>query len=283
MRLLAYYSNKGLDEELVTSFARGAREHGVAVKIWPKLEDVLPSDVVVLFGVKARVRHEEFRAAGIQTIVLDKGYVRHAAPGGQKWCEYWRVAVNAHHPTGYLMDQKQPHDRFNRLGLEMREWRRKGDTVIYAGSSDKYHRFNGLEEANSYARSVVSKIRKLTNRAIIYRPKPSWKDAQRIEGVTFSRPPERIHQTLVGAHVLVTNGSNACFEAVLAGVPTIVLGEAVAKPISSTSLKRIERPQLAGMDERLQWAANLAYAQWTMPEMRSGECWSHIGGLLRAQ
>lgn len=81
---------------------------------------------------------------------------------------------------------------------------------------------------------------------------------------------------LRNAHVMVTHGSNACFEAVLAGVPVIVLGDAVAKPISSTVIEEVRRPHLARARDRKQWLANLMYHQWTMPEFEGGEAWNHI-------
>jgi len=66
------------------------------------------------------------------------------------------------------------------------------------------------------------------------------------------------------------------------GVPTIVLGEAVSAPLSSSSLGDIEAPRLAKFSQRLQWAADLAYCQWTIDEFRSGEAWPHLRKLLIA-
>lgn len=282
MKLIAYFSDKEIDKAVAGAFVAGARVHGVdAVAMAGKAADDYAIDAVVLFGVKARARFDAFRAAGVNTIVLDKGYVRWRAEGPNKWCEFWRVAVNAHHPTRYLATMRSPSDRFDRLGLEMLPWRPSGKAVIYAGSSAKYHSFNGLAPATRYARKIVSRLRELTERPIIYRPKPSWHEAEPVRGAAYSRPPEHLSDLLPNAHALVTNGSNASFEAILAGVPTIVLGEAVSAPLSSDALEDIETPRLADMEARLQWAADLAYCQWTLAELRSGEAWPHIDKQLR--
>jgi hypothetical protein len=75
---------------------------------------------------------------------------------------------------------------------------------------------------------------------------------------------------------MVTHGSNACFEAVCEGVPCIVLGNGVAKPISSTQLEDVDNPRLASDSEREAWLNGLSYWQWSRDEMESGECWDYV-------
>jgi len=79
---------------------------------------------------------------------------------------------------------------------------------------------------------------------------------------------------------LVTHGSNACFDAVCLGIPCIILGDAVAKNMSSTTLDEIESPRLASEAERHQWLSDLAYWQWTEAEHASGEAWDFLGKRL---
>lgn len=296
MKLLCLHSDKELDRALMAAFGKGAERHGVKVEIEQGgSEPRGGADVVALFGVKARTRFEAYRARGVHTVMLDKGYVRHHV-GPRKWCEYWRIAVNAHHPTRYVMWLGADATRFQALGLRIADWRERiewppssgpgqpvgGGHVVFAGSSDKYHQFNGLEHPTAYAQRVVAGLRARTGRPIIYRPKPSWSAAVPVGGAGFSQFPQRLGEVLAGAHALVTDGSNACFEAVLAGVPAIVLGEAVAKPISSTTLDDIESPYLANEPVRRQWLNGLAECQWTMPEMGRGLAWQHVKDLLDA-
>ena len=153
------------------------------------------------------------------------------------------------------------------------KWRKSGLQIVFAGSSAKYHAFYDLPDPTAYAREVVARITKLSDRPIIYRPKPSWREAVPVPGSRFSHGKEGILSALANAHCLITHGSNACFEAALMGIPTIVLGAAVARPISSTSLDDIEFPFRG---KRIQWLNNLAYHQWTEGEMRSGEAWQTV-------
>lgn len=276
MRVVFFASDKPREQALADAFLTGARLHGCKTKARALCADpdVSGADAIAMVGVKSKALFEATRRAGAVPIMLDKGYVRTRASGQRVW-EYWRVSVGAHHPTGRsLMRRKFPSDRWDALGLDIAPWRKHGNHIVVAGSSAKYHNFYGLDGPNRYYVELVEYLRELTKRPIVYRPKPSFKDAQPIPGTRFSDSDETIRDALWGAHALVTHGSNACFEAALMGVPSIVLGTAVAAPISSTTLEDVEDP-IQG--KREQWLHNLAYHQWTEDEMREGQAWKHIG------
>lgn len=281
MKITFWHSDKPRERILADAFAAGVKAHGDECELRrllpePQLADC---DVAVMVGVKSRELFRLHWSAGAHTLMIDKGYLRHAADGPVKVWEYWRTAIDAHHPTAKLMDVTRPFDRLEQLQLPMKPWRKQGRHIVIAGSSAKYHEFYGTKEPTAYTQKLVRQLRTLTSRDIVYRPKPSWKEAVPIDGTSFSAPPESIEQVLHGAHCMVTHGSNACFEAVVLGIPCVILGDGVAKPISSTELEKIEDPAIAPTSQRYQWMANLAYCQWTMSEFASGEAWA----ILRPQ
>ena len=271
--MVAFYaSDKPREQDLARAFIAGVEKHGDAGFI---ARGDSPRDVAVMVGVKSIDIYRQCQAEGIHTIMIDKGYQRHRKPGERVW-EYWRCAIDAHHPTDMLMNTKRPSDRM--AGVELSPWhaKTKRGHIVIAGSSAKYHRFYGLPDPTTYATELVARIRKYTKRDIVYRPKPSWRDAVPIDGTTYSEPGEHIGDALWGAHALVTHGSNACFEAVTTGVPCVILGNGVAKPISSTDIAEINSPRQASMGERQRWLASLAYWQWNLIEFESGEAWAAI-------
>lgn len=285
MRVAFFRSDKAREGNLAEAFATGARVHGDEVVVRelsgePQVAE--GCEAACMIGVKSRELFQANWAAGIHTVMFDKGYSRHKAPGPIRGWEYWRVSVDAHHPTANLMKVKRPTDRLERLGLEIFPWRETGEHILLAGSSAKYHEFYGLKEPTTFAKDVVRALRAITDRPIIYRPKPSWRDAVPITKTRFSVLPESMMDVLTNAWATVTHGSNACFESVISGIPCIVLGDGVAKPISSTSLDEIAAPRLASDEERTEWAASLAYQQWTLAEFYSGEAWATIKGQIYA-
>jgi hypothetical protein len=278
MRIIFWASDKPHERLLADAFAHGARIHGDDVQVKPLTPEanVEDCDVACMVGVKSNELFWAHWNAKIHIVYFDKGYDRHAAPGPVKVWEYWRVSVDAHQPTRMLERMSYSSDRLERLAWKFKPWRAKGEHVVFAGSSQKYHTFYGLSEPTKFARKVVESIQAQCKREIVYRPKPSWKEAVPIPGTRFSQRPRNIEDELEGAHCLVTHGSNACFEAILVGVPCIILGEAVARSISSHDVQDIENIRLATEEARVQWLSNLAYCQWTQRELASGEAWQHV-------
>lgn len=275
MRVCFYHSDKPRERILADAVLEGARVHGDEGYKVPAGQPIGDCDIACMVGVKSREAIQWCWNRGIHTVYFDKGYLRRSLKGPVKTWQYWRVAVDAHHPTEYVAQAKHPGDRFEHFELEIKPWR-EGKNVVIAGSSQKYHDFYGLYDPTRFAHKQAKAIAKLTMRPIVYRPKPTWKEATPIEGTTFSGSDQKIQAVLRKAHVLVTHGSNACFEAVLEGVPCIVLGNAVARPISSTEVEDVEHPYKASDEERYQWFSNLAYCQWKLDEFASGQAWSHI-------
>lgn len=275
LKVVFHYADKSREEPLAKAFIEGVIEHGDEGLMVPKNAGDFDCDFACMVGVKSVKLFRRYLERGIGVLYFDKGYLRgehRESPG------YWRVSINSHHPTDYLVKASHEPNRGLAMGLKFDPWR-SGRKILIAGSSLKYHDFYRLPDPTSYAKRVVREIRRYSGRPIVYRPKPSWHDAVKIGGTAYSEHTETIHQALEGAHVLVTHGSNACFEAVTLGVPVISLGNCVATPISSTSLKEIESPRLASDDERRQWLSNLAYCQYTLQEMRNGFAWAVIKGM----
>ena len=78
---------------------------------------------------------------------------------------------------------------------------------------------------------------------------------------------------LHGAHCVVAHHSNVAVEAILAGIPAIC-PEGVASVMAGHKLKQIEDPPMPS--GRAQWAADIAYCQWSIAEMTAGLPWIHL-------
>lgn len=290
MRIRFWRSDKNRERVLGEAFMEGVLAGGKDVcETFPlvppeQINDVVHNQVdyecAVMVGVKSRELYKRHLQLGLRVIYLDKGYSRHSKPDMRGW-EYWRVSVNGHHPTKHFEESDYPDDRVKKFGWTFEPWRKAGSHIVIAGSSEKYHAFYDLKDPTDWARKLVKELRSRTKRQIIYRPKPSWGNAVPIDGTTYSEGGS-IDDVLKGAHTLITHGSNACFEAVLSGVPCVVLGDAVAKPLSSTTVDEVEVPRLASDAERQRWLNFLSYQQWTEGELASGKAWKTIRPMIYA-
>lgn len=227
-----------------------------------------PADVAIMVGMKATSLRERCLAAGQRVIVADKGYDRKD--------DWWRISIDTHQPTRYLMDMKRPDARMRAAQWKMKPWRDAGDFVLIAGGGAKYHSVWNLSPVAVWAQEMVDGIREAGwTGPIQYRPKPSQPDKTVPYGATLSSPKYMV-KALDDCHAIVTYGSNACFEAMLCGVPSIILGDAVLKAISSEKLQEICDPYRAPDSARKAALSNLAYCQFREAEWMSGFAWQEV-------
>lgn len=237
------------------------------------------TDVAVFFGVKGQSREimDEHLAMGRATIYLDKGVTRQKGSGHTL---YTRAFVNAPHPLKYMLREKQRADRFNALGMSLQE-RRKGNNILFCGSSLKFHAFHKILPPTEFAAQVYREIRKYTDQPVIYRPKPSNNYMPPIAGTLFSPASQTLQQALAGAHCMITYGSGAAFYAICAGVPVISLGPSIAAPVADTAVANVRQPYWASAESRQRWANAVAYTQFTIEEMASGFAWGHLKAIIQ--
>lgn len=227
--------------------------------------------VAVFYGLAGKCDRilRDYREAGLKAIYIDLGYWGRREGG--RWTGFHKISVNDRHPTAYFQSVAHKPDRFVHFGLPIERFR-PGTHIVLAGMGDKGAEAEGYAP-EQWERQAIAQIQAHSKRAIIYRPKPSWKGAKRIPGMLFSPPTVDIATALRHAHALVTHHSNAAVDALLAGVPTFAW-KGVAAPMSLQDFQRIDLPWQA--DGRDQWAADIAYTQWSVAEMAKGLPWLHL-------
>jgi len=244
--------------------------------------------VAITTGVKYPSRRiiEEHAMLGKKFICVDKGYKRGRGSDPAAKMSYYRASVGGFQPLDYFQMIPRPSDRWDRLGFVIEPRKKGGRDIIYAGSSQKYSDFKRLGDANAYANKIMRRAFKHCPKAqrgsIIYRPKPSWKGAEPVPKFKFSQNVVKINRALMDAYALITYGSNAALDSILAGVPTVVLGDSIAQPIAMKELSDLREPTHPDSSVIHQWGCDLAYCQWTPEEMRSGEMWETLLENLRS-
>lgn len=234
------------------------------------------SDVAVVFGVykkavpfsthRGKVIAEQEKA-GLKTIVLETGYIKRGDGEG----DFYAAGFNGLNNRADFRNANSPPDRWEKLGVELKPWRSANNGVVLlcgqvpwdASVQDTHH--------SGWLHAIVEEMSYSTNRKIVFRPHPLAK-VPNITGAEYSTAP--LMEDLDRTHVLVTFNSNSSVESVVEGVPAITFDEgAMAFDVTAHDLSFLERPLTP---DREQWAANLAYTQWTPAEMRRGETWQHL-------
>lgn len=185
---------------------------------------------------------------------------------------HYKVTVNGRHPTDYFMSRADcPDGRFLKYNFKIKPWKNDGKHILLAGMSGKAAWSFGMN-AEEYERTQIEAIRAHTDRPIIYRPKPSWTGSKPIPGAAYDKDTP-ISQLLQNAWAVVTHHSNVGCDALLEGIPVFTKYGA-ASIMALRDVSNIEQPCYP--EGREQFFANLAYCQWTLAEMRSGETWHFL-------
>jgi lipopolysaccharide biosynthesis glycosyltransferase len=238
-------------DPFLKSFILGS---GGQISVWDKTsQDKAP---VVLRGVTKRKHMDACRAAGRDFYYIDTGYF-----GNGRKKTYHRITKNDMQYLGEI--KHRPRDRLAATGFASRKFR-PGANILLAPPSQKLLMCYGID-LDKWLEETIASIRLWTDREIIVRNKQSRSVRQSSD--TMEMALER------NVHCLVTFSSIAAVEAIMLGKPAITLGPSAANPITSRELKDIENPHIPTLDEVEEWAAHLAYCQFTELEMRDGTAW----------
>lgn len=232
----------------------------------------IPGNVAVFYGLQGRCVDvfRDYRAAGQKAVYVDLGYWGRRYGG--RFNGFHKVSVGDRHPTAYFQNRQHDSARFQVFEIPVRPWSRDGKHILVAGMSDKGARAEGFLP-EQWERRVIEKLRRVTDRPIIYRPKPSWLGSHPIQGAGFDRSDRSISEALIDCYAVVTHHSNASVDGLLAGVPSFCI-DGCAAPLSLRDFSKIEEPLYP--DGREQWAADLAWTQWSIEEMSSGAAWRYL-------
>ena len=160
---------------------------------------------------------------------------------------YFRIVFN-----NFIHDGEGdfPNDRFNKLNLKISDHTKSGSYIVISEPSESMKK---LYNVLNWSEDTKKIIKKFSDRKIILHNK-------------YSKKP--LNELLKNAWAFVSLQSTAGFNAMLDGVPAYFT-ENTLKNINN--IEDIENPTI-----NYKIFNNLAYGQWTLKEMASGEAWEHI-------
>jgi len=238
----------------------GFEAHGVASRIVdiPRQPE---SDVVACWGWRIAA---PLVAAGKRVLVMEHGYI-----GDRKvWTSLGWNGLNGRARFAPAADSKRFDKHHDHL---YQQWNPQGDYSLLIGQVDGDASLMNMP-FQPWAVRMAFRMQKEFGLPVKFRPHPVALEFGQNYVVGCA---ERIFGTLKdamqGAVVVVTFNSNAATEAMLAGKPTVTLDAgAIAYPVAAHDFTIQSEP------DRLPWAREVAWRQFTMDEIRSGFAWEHV-------
>lgn len=265
-----YLSGDAVHDRVLRAFYEGCPKEKELVEGF----EYEPSEVAVIFGVyKSRVRKSwprgkvfrQQRSNNLDVIVLETGYINR----GDGENHHYAVGKNGLNGRADFRNKSSDPDRWEGLGVTLKPYYR-GDNIVLCGQVP-WDASVDHSKHEEWLAETAKKIRKLTDRPIVFRPHP-LASLPPLKGCEYSIKP--LNEDLKTAHTVVTFNSNSGVEALIEGKPVFAFDEgSMVWEACNKDLKDIESPQY---HNRLQWARNLAYCQWTPEEIRQGLAWRHL-------
>jgi len=247
------YARKGnIYDPMLENFILGA---GGQITTWDMIENQMTP--VAIRGIAKRKQIHSCWEKGRDFYYIDTGYF-----GNGKRKLYHRITKN--HLQNIYPTVHRPRDRLAATGWQPTKFRR-GRNVLLCPPSAKVMKFFDLD-LDQWMEETLTTLKSYTDRPIITRLKQSRSVRQNDDTLAMALSND--------VHCLVTFNSIAATEALLLGKPAITLGPNAAQNLCKQSLSEIETPYVPTLDEVEEWAAHLAYSQFTEEEMRSGYAWA---------
>lgn len=266
------------------AFAEGCRKTGLEVRARSFSEGLFdtPGDYAVMFGTYKRAidftrpRQELLdhqKKHDRDTVVIDSGYVKRD--------EYYMVGLNGlNGRADFRLGMEMPGDRWEKLGVELKPKRedKPYNHVLLCGQvpwDASVQHTNHIE----WLQGIANKLVNLTNRPTIFSRHPLSPSNIYLRGIQ-NAAASHLPTYLQGCHATICFNSNSGVESVIAGVPTLSFDEgSMVYDISSHDLVDLDDPYFPDDETRRDWANDLAYCQWNIDEMRSGDAAKHILGV----
>lgn len=236
------------------AFVAGLRRAGYAVtQGFP--DRGAPGDVMVIwnrYGIYER-NAERFEGQGGTVLVAENGYWGKDAGGVQ----YYALARRGHNGSGWWPDGGR--ERLDRLGIELKPWRADGGHILICAQRGIGSRT--MASPMDWHNTAARRLRALTKREIVVRPHP---EDVNLRGAKL--PP--LEEQMRGAWAVVVWSSTSGVKALLEGIP--VLYDA-PHWICSGAAARLDSVKAPFLGDRLPALQRMAWAQWTVAEIASGE------------
>jgi len=271
------YIHRPDSHPFVEAIVEGLTAEGVSLTNSP--EDAY---FVVMGGLHDEWMVRECRREEKPILLGDLGYLKRSNSRNKDG--YYQLGWNR---IGWIPEGPLTEDRLDRLGLDIEDDlppRGERWVIVSQVPGDRQHGYN-LDQLGEIYSSYARIIRNHRPDArIVFRPHPHAPILP--PGIVIHQDIDVIERgvdlrdSLELADYIVTHNSTTFYDAWLQGVPTFCSEKAHYWKQAAGTIDEIPRSwgkvRLASKEKKRAWLSRVAYAQWTMAELASGEAWRFI-------
>lgn len=243
------------------AFAQGLKKHGHSVQ-----EHSGTGDVAVIWSVLWAGRMSgnrsvwnHYRNNNRPVIVLEIGAIKREVT--------WKIGINGINLGSYFFGNGKNSDRRNNLGMNLHPWKTSGNHILICSQHDRSLQWTDNPSLKDWTRSMISEIRKYSNRPIKIRMHPRCPYSFTFDNSVYKSTEKNILNEFQNAWAVINYSSNPGIESIIHGIPAFVGHKSLAAPVANLDISRIESPL---RPDREQWFNDLAWTEWTTDEMVKG-------------
>ena len=251
------------------AFAIGFGGRVITPKKWLRLKNSgLKLDNIMAYGI----------LRGVGPIIkqvpnyfyVDHGYFNSSRYKKQIFSGYYRICHNSMWHDG---SENYPSDRFDNLNVKIKKWRKNGNQIVIIPPNEPMAKHLGI---TNWLDHIILKLRKYTDRQLVISRKSNLPTTNPPLMSKYEQDIEKLPLNLAmnNAWAVVTDHSNAAIESIINGIPAVITNS----QRRLGSIKNIENPTM-----NRDFLKNLAYQQWTIEEIISGQAKEHFPMISIAQ
>jgi hypothetical protein len=233
------------------------------------MDHYIPCEYLVLYGWGGALQQKALSQHKGRYIAFDLGYWNRDGLTERNW----RISIDGFHCPKLIIKGEQPSaSRFDGANIQVADNHNTKGPILLIGNSPKSQR---IVAAGWSQRKMEEIRRQFPGKTILYRPKPDRtieKDV-RHDGLAIGELTDELRR----CSLVVTRHSNVAVDACQMGVPVVCEDGAGAAIYPSRLADYKNQP---GIDERTEFLQRLAWWQWSINDMTSGDFWPWVEAKL---
>lgn len=207
----------------------------------------------------------------IRPIFIDSGIIKCNRERNGNKNNHYQVGYDCIKGLGEYYNQNMPDDRFKKLEIELAPWRTPNKNCLMFGQLPFGIGTQHID-IRAWYRYCLTYFK--DNRiSVFYCEHPNVEHAfthhkYRIKNISYK---DRTNEKIGFA---IAFSSNAIVDAIVNGIPPIAMSQ--LSPAYKVCTKDFTEYEQIKLFDREKWLSDMAYTQWSINEMESGECWNHL-------
>jgi hypothetical protein len=211
-------------------------------------------------------------------IIIEQGFLNR---------KYYRsFGINGFAGLSKIIPTNCPSDRFEKLNIKLKDIKMKEDGYILFCAQLPWDTQVQDIDYNKYINKLFIKIKKLTNRKIIFRFHPLYKHKKKFN-ITLPNyvkidENDNLIDSFKGAYCVISYNSTSLVEAIIEGIPIIALHKmSIVYDLATNDINDINNLYIPNKKKILQKMYNISYIQYNLNEFEDGTAINYIKNLLK--